>query len=64
MIQKFATYLRESVEELHLVRWPTRQQAVRLSVIVIIFCAVTSIVFGFIDSLLGQVIRFYLSFVS
>ena len=31
------TYFKESLEELHQVRWPTRQQAIRLSVIVLVF---------------------------
>lgn len=42
-------YINESIRELELVRWPTRQQAVRLSTIVIIFTAVNALAFGLID---------------
>jgi len=55
------TYLNEAIEELHHVRWPTRQQAIRLSVIVIAFCAASSAVFGFVDFGLSQVVKLLLS---
>lgn len=59
-----ATYFRESIQELELVRWPTRQQAVRLSVIVLIFTLVSSAAFGAIDFLLSALLRLALSFAS
>jgi len=54
-------YFRESVEELHKVRWPTRQQAIRLSVIVLIFCAISSVIFGAIDGVFSELIRLFLT---
>mgnify|MGYP000877845270 FL=1 len=54
------SYLRDSVEELRHVQWPTQQQAVRLSVIVIVFIVITALAFGLIDFLLGEVVRFTL----
>ncbi len=42
-------YVNESIRELELVRWPTRQQAVRLSAIVLIFTAINALAFGAID---------------
>ena len=50
------TYLREAVQELELVRWPTRQQAVRLSIIVLAFTLISSILFGLIDLGLSQLV--------
>lgn len=50
------SYVRGSVEELRHVQWPTQQQAIRLSIIVLVFIAVTSVAFGFIDFLLGEFI--------
>lgn len=58
------TYFRESVEELRHVRWPTRQQAIRLSAVVIAFTAVCAAFFGLIDFGLGEIVRFLLSFSS
>lgn len=55
-------YINEALEELHHVRWPTRQQAVRLSIIVIGFVAATSASFGFVDFILGKVLAALLSF--
>ncbi|PIR48767.1 preprotein translocase subunit SecE [Candidatus Peregrinibacteria bacterium CG10_big_fil_rev_8_21_14_0_10_55_24] len=59
---QISTYITEAIEELHRVRWPTRQQAVRLSLIVIVFCAVTSLAFGVVDFGLSEVVRLLLTF--
>lgn len=53
----FVTYIRESLEELRQVRWPTQQQAIRLTTIVIGFIIVTSAFFGLVDAGFMQVIR-------
>ena len=45
----FVSYLQESFEELKKVTWPTRNQAVRLTFIVIGFCLVTAFVIGALD---------------
>lgn len=52
-----STYVRESLEELRHVRWPTQQQAIRLTVIVIGFIAASSVFFGIIDMGFSEVIR-------
>lgn len=62
MINKIAEYLRGSIEELHQVRWPTRQQAVRLSLIVVAFVAVSAVLFGIMDFGLSALVKFLLSF--
>lgn len=54
-------YIQEAIAELHQVRWPTRQQAVRLSIITIGFTATVAIAFGAIDYALAQVVTFLLS---
>lgn len=55
------TYFHESLQELRLVRWPTRQQAVRLSVIVFFFTIVSAVLFGVIDLGLQSIVHFVLS---
>ncbi|MBI3618943.1 preprotein translocase subunit SecE [Candidatus Peregrinibacteria bacterium] len=60
-MNRIVTYIREAIEELHHVRWPTRRQAVRLSAIVLGFSAVCSISFGLIDFALTSLTRFFLS---
>lgn len=57
----FATYLRESLEELRQVRWPTQQQAIRLTVIVIGFIIVSSLFFGIVDLGFSEIIRLTLA---
>jgi preprotein translocase SecE subunit len=51
------TYFRESLEELRLVQWPTQQQAIRLTVITVVFILVSSIFFGVIDAFFSELIR-------
>jgi len=46
-------YFRESVSELHRVQWPTRAQATRLAVIVLVFTFIAAGVFGLLDGLLS-----------
>ncbi len=50
-------YFRGSIEELRHVRWPTQQQAIRLSVIVLVFIVATSVFFGLTDALFTEILR-------
>ncbi|NOS67143.1 MAG: preprotein translocase subunit SecE [Candidatus Peribacteraceae bacterium] len=61
MITATTTYITEAIQELELVRWPTRQQAVRLSVVVLIFTVVSAAIFGFVDFLLSEGLHYLLS---
>ena len=56
------TYLQEAIEELRHVRWPTRQQAVRFSIVVIAFTAVSAAFFGLVDFLLSEILKALLRF--
>jgi len=60
-MQAFMTYINDSISELRHVRWPTRQQAIRLSIIVIGFTLVSSLAFGVIDYALSLIVTFLLS---
>lgn len=51
------SYFQQALEELRHVRWPTRQQSIRLTVIVIGFIAVTSLAYGIVDFAIGQFLR-------
>ncbi len=55
------TYITEAISELRHVRWPTRQQAVRLSIITIGFTTAVAISFGAIDYALSQLVKVLLS---
>ncbi len=56
-MNSLSVYIRESLEELRLVRWPTQQQAIRLTLIVVGFIAVSAAFFGLIDAGLFELIR-------
>ena len=57
------TYINEALEELRHVRWPTRQQAIRFSAVVIVFVLLSAVVFGAIDFGLAEVIQTILNFI-
>jgi len=57
------TYINDALIELRHVRWPTRQQAIRLSIIVIAFTVACGILFGAIDYGLSALLQYVLSFV-
>ncbi len=61
MFTAVSTYINGAIQELELVRWPTRQQAVRLSVIVSIFTVVSAVLFGAVDFILNRSLHFLLS---
>lgn len=42
-------YIRSSFEELTKVTWPTKNQAVRLTIIVLILCLVVAVFLGALD---------------
>ena len=50
-------FLREARSELHKVTWPTRQEAINLTMIVIATSAAVGLLLGGIDVLLGQFFR-------
>jgi preprotein translocase SecE subunit len=58
---KITSYINESLEELRHVRWPTRQQAVRLSAVVIVFTAIAAAAFGLLDFALAQILEVLLA---
>jgi len=51
-----ATFFRESFAELKKVHWPTREQTIHMSVIVIIFSLATGVVLGGVDFLFAQMV--------
>jgi len=56
------TYINESLTELRHVRWPTRNQAVRLSVVVIAFTFACGILLGVLDFVLSEGLQYILNF--
>jgi preprotein translocase subunit SecE len=58
------TYINESLEELRHVRWPTRQQAIRFSAVVVGFVLICGAVFGLIDLGLSELVKTVLDFAA
>ena len=54
-------YLRETSAELRKVTWPTRQEAIRLTVIVLIVVTFMSALLGVLDFAFSRVIAFIVS---
>lgn len=53
-------YLRETRAELSKVSWPTRQEAVNLTIIVLVVVAVSASILGSFDFLFAQLFQFIL----
>jgi preprotein translocase SecE subunit len=51
-------YFQQSVQELKKVTWPTRNQSIRLTLIVLGFCVVAAVVLGVVDLGFNQGYRF------
>ncbi|MBI5412179.1 preprotein translocase subunit SecE [Candidatus Peregrinibacteria bacterium] len=49
------TYLRESFQELHMVTWPTKKQAIRITIIVFFFVIFSALLLGLIDQILATI---------
>jgi preprotein translocase SecE subunit len=47
-------YIRESIQELNNVTWPTRKQAIRITTIVFIFMIASAALLGVIDQILAM----------
>lgn len=58
---RIVQYLRETRAELRKVVWPTREEAINLTIIVVATIIVMSIFFGAIDYLLTALFRFLLA---
>jgi len=52
-MQVVIQYFRDSVAEFNNITWPTRKQAVRISVIVLAFMVASAAVLGTLDQLLA-----------
>jgi preprotein translocase subunit SecE len=52
------TYLKETIGELKLVRWPTRQETINLTIIVVAISVFVGIYIGALDYLFTNTLRF------
>lgn len=57
MFEKLINYFRESVAELKKVSWPTRAQAVRSTILVIVISFVTAVFLGGTDYFLNKILE-------
>lgn len=55
------TYIRESFEELSKVTWPTKNQSVRLTIIVLASCLAFGILLGFLDYIFNEMFVYVIS---
>lgn len=52
-MNKIKEYLKDSIQEFNSVTWPTRKQAVRISLIVFAFMIISAVVLGAADQILA-----------
>lgn len=56
-MNRFLSYVRQSINELRKVVWPNRPTAIRFTIAVIIFAIAVAIFIGVVDYFLTQVIQ-------
>lgn len=56
-MSRFIQYLRETKAELVHVRWPSREQAIGFTLLVIVISILTAVLLGFFDYLLSLIIQ-------
>lgn len=61
MKSAISNYFKASLEELTQVTWPTKNQAIRLTIIVLIFCLLFAVFLGVVDYLFNEVYQFLLT---
>ena len=59
-LKGITSYVRGSFEELTKVVWPTKNQAVKLTIIVLIFCLISALVLGALDFGLNELYSYIL----
>ena len=55
MKDAISNYIKSSVEEIRKVTWPTTNQAVRITIIVLVFTLVSAALIGLVDYLFEQI---------
>lgn len=60
----FTNYLKSSLEEFTKVVWPTKNQAVKLTIIVLAFCLVMAAILGLLDYLLNEGFAYLLDLIA
>ena len=56
MLEKIKTFFKEVSVELRKVSWPTRQQTVSATVVVIVLTIIVAVFLGIIDLVLGRLV--------
>jgi len=59
MFNRLKSYLQESWIELRRVNWPTRKEAINLTLVVIIFSIIVMVFLGVLDGLFGYLIKIF-----
>jgi preprotein translocase subunit SecE len=57
MIEKIKKYLKETLSELRKMTWPTKQELIGSTIVVIVVSLVVAIFIGVVDRLLSAVIK-------
>lgn len=57
MINKLTSYIKESIEELKKVTWPTRKETIRLTSVVVVVSAIVSLYLGVLDFIFSQFLK-------
>lgn len=60
MIDRIKSFFQESKQELRRVDWPTRQQTIKLTLVVIFISVLVAVFLGVLDLIFTQLLRLFL----
>lgn len=60
MFKKIMTFIRESIEELKKVNWPSKDEAVQSAIVVVLFVVIFSLFLALVDAGLSRLAAFVL----
>lgn len=60
-MNRIKQYLTSAVQEFNNVTWPTRKQAIRISIIVFSFMLISAVVLGLVDQVLSMGYKYLLN---
>ncbi len=64
MIGKISNFLKQTKAELKKVTWPTKDQTIRLTIVVILVSLVVSLYLGSLDYIFNQILKYVVELTS
>jgi preprotein translocase subunit SecE len=62
MIEKVTKYFNDTIQELHKVAWPSKDELIGSTIVVVVMSLLVSIFIGVVDQVLNKLVNFLVKF--